>query len=375
MPRWPPPTPPSQVPILSPTGSTGLVQPDVRSTALALPQVTPQQFENAVSGAAEDIRASRAKNTHRAYESDWRSWTAWCVKYGQRALPAESGAIALYLSTKSREGRKHSTLSRHVATISRMHIQKGYRNPEGSPQANPTQALAVREMLEGIARLRGKRSVQKAPVGLPELERMLVHARTDLIRGIRDRALLLVDFAGAFRRSELVALDIGDLRWTAEGVLITVRRSKTDQMGEGIDKPIAFTGGPLCAATALRSWLAVLQNPTSNIVRRNPNGSIRADEPVFHRITKHETVAGRLSGGAVALIIKGYAAKAGINPRDVSGHSLRAGHVTQRLDAGEDPLTIMDVTGHASLATLKKYDRRKRKDPFHAAMRGPGGKK
>jgi integrase len=220
--------------------------------------------------------------------------------------------------------------------IGKAHKAAGFASPSKDN-------ILIAETLKGIKRTHRTAANQKTPVLVEDL-RVMLRLLPDNLQGIRDRALLLIGFAGAFRRSELVALDVADLKFQEEGLLITLRRSKTDQEGAG--RPVAIPDGThadTCPVRALRSWL---------------DSAAISDGPVFRPIRKGGSVTCiRLTGHAVASIIKKYARKAGLPFEVFSGHSLRAGFVTSAARAGEPERRIMRQTGHKSIEMVLRYVR------------------
>lgn len=338
--KTPPPYPPPGASLTALAPSRNVLGPAGRPTLPPLPQAD-------VEAAEGFFRAAKADNTRKAYESDWASWSAWCAASGQVALPASPEAVAVYLAGLARQGRKYATLTRRLSTIRRVHVLKGHPLPESQ---------AVNMVLAGVARKRGRQSTQKEPVTRDDLAAMLRHLPPTKT-GARDRLVLLLGWAGAFRGSELVALAVEDLEWFAQagdrpaGVVCLVRRSKTDQEGEGLLKPIQETGGPLCAVAALRTWLQA-----SGITKG----------PVLRGLTRggHGLRATPLTLKAVSGIVKHYAKLAGLDPERVASHSLRAGHVTQGYSDGVDEASLMAMTGHSRSEMLRRYDRRRMKNPF-----------
>ena len=192
------------------------------------------------------ISQAKARNTVRAYRSDWSHFETWCHQHGVASLPADVETVASYLSDLAATSRV-STLQRRVAAISVAHKMAGH--------GSPTSSAAVRALLAGIRRSLGTKPGAKKPALTDDIRAML-DCLPDSLLGARDRALLLLGFAGAFRRSELVGLDVQDLEFTDDGLVITLRRSKTDQEGETRKVGIPFGSGPTtCPVRALRSWL------------------------------------------------------------------------------------------------------------------------
>jgi site-specific recombinase XerD len=284
--------------------------------------------------AREYVRQAKAPNTRRAYRSDWEHFTAWCQARTLAALPAAPETVALYLSDLA-AGFKASTLTRRVSAISQAHQMAGHESP--------THAALVQQTMAGIRRSLGTAPTEKNPILTGDMRAMVAELPTGPL-GVRDRALLLVGFAGALRRSELVGIDRDDIEFTTEGLVITLRRSKTDQEGAGRKVAIQYGAHPeTCPVLALQAWL---------------QASGVAAGSVFHPINRHGQMRpGRLSGTAVALIVKRYAAKAGLDPAQYAGHSLRAGLATSAAIAGASERAIMAQTGHRSLSMVRRYIR------------------
>jgi integrase len=283
---------------------------------------------------ADYIRAAVSSATRRAYRADWADFGNWCDARGLATLPATAGTTCSYLADCA--GRlKVSTVERRAAAIARAH--------EASGLPAPTAELAVRKVLAGIRRTHRMAPDHRLPLSTEQLRAMIsTLPETDL--GKRDRAVLLAGFAGAFRRGELVGLDVGDLVFTHEGVIITLKKSKTDQEGRGRRLAICRGANPTtCPVAALETWLTLV-GPTGPLFR--PFG-LTALAP--------RTV--RLSDKAVARIVKRACKSAGIDPRQYAGHSLRAGFATSAAKAGASERAIMNQTGHRSLVTVRRYIR------------------
>ena len=313
---------------------------------LALPPKTPlETVENDPdsSSIAAYAAAEKAPSTRKAYRVDWLHFSAWCLMRDQRHLPAEPVTVAAYLADNADNGLAASTISRRLAAIGYAHKLQGFE-PPGNVEL-------VRAVVRGIRRRIGTAVTQKAPATAGALADMLAAVPSNT-RGIRDRALLLIGFAAALRRSELVDLKVNDVELSEEGAIVTIRRSKTDQEGAGAEIAIP-RGTELQPIEALEAWLAVYQ----------PTG----DEPLFCSIGKGRRIKRlALSDRTIAEIVKRYAALAGLDPKSFSGHSLRAGFVTSALEHGADLFKVMDVTRHRRLDTLKGYDRRARAFRDHA---------
>jgi site-specific recombinase XerD len=278
--------------------------------------------------------ASRSEATRRAYRADWDHFATWCDGRGLSSLPADPTTVALYV-TYMADTYKPSTISRRLVSIAQAHKAAGH--------PSPTTDERVRLVNAGIRRVHGVATRQVRPVVTEDLRRMVDTCGLDPA-GVRDRALLLLGFAAALRRSELVALDTGDVEETHDGLVVTVRRSKTDQEGAGRKIGVPFGSNPsTCPVRAWRAWV----------------GEAEVTEgPLFRGIDRHGNIAAsRLSDRAVALIVKRRAEAAGIDPATVSGHSLRAGLATSAAAAGVSERAIAATTGHKSMAVLRGYIR------------------
>lgn len=280
------------------------------------------------------LRLAKAPNTLRAYQADWRDFAEWCRARGREALPATVETLVCYL-TELAAGRKVSTLVRRLSAVSEAHRAAGWESP--------ARGAAVRALMAGIRRARGSAAAVKKPVLVADLKQM-VEGLPGGLRGLRDRALLLVGFAGAFRRSELVALDWEDAEFGREGVALRLRRSKTDPEGEGrrIGIPYGRQAG-LCPVRALAAW-------------REAAGG--ASGPVFRGIDRQGRMSGaRLSDKTVARVVKRAAGAAGLDAAEYGGHSLRAGLATAAAMGGASERAIMNQTGHRSVSTVRRYIR------------------
>lgn len=286
--------------------------------------------------AEASFRAARAGSTLRAYGHDWKQFRAWCERNRLVPLPASAQTVILYSTDLTKnEHKKWNTLSRRLAAISQLHQQAGYESP--------TQTWAVKQFLAGLRRELGIAPVRKKPVLVDDLKEILKQIPDSLL-GKRDRALLLLGFSGALRRSELIALDTGDLERTRDGLVLSIRRSKTDQDQEG--RKIGVPEGSdatTCPIQALEQWLAAANIDSG---------------PLFRVMNRHGRVLSqRLSGEGVAIVVKRYVAKLGYDPALFSGHSLRAGLATSAAAAGKSERAIMNQTGHRSVTTVRRYIR------------------
>lgn len=291
--------------------------------------------EKIAKSAKNYVEQSRAKSTLKAYRSDWEDFVAWCDRHGFASLPASPATVAFYLVDLADRGRAVSTLERRISSISQMHKAAKHNSPTGD--------VEVRTVWAGIRRARGTAQRRVAPIVTDDL-RIMIEALPDTLAGHRDRALLLVGFVGAFRRGDLVAIDVEDLTRTAEGIVIHVRRSKEDQEAAGQMRAVPYGSNPLtCPVRALQTWL---------------DASGITAGPVFRRVNRHGQLGeNRLTGQSVALIIKRAAEGAGLDADLYSGHSLRAGFATASARAGAHERDIARVTGHRSLHVLRRYIR------------------
>ena len=285
----------------------------------------------------EFIRASKAESTLRGYKSDWRHFCKWSQEHSLCPLPASPEAVASYISECAGH-LKVGSIQRRLNAIAEAHKAVG-------PVAldSPTAAGIVKNTLKGIKRTLGTAAVQKAPALTDDI-RTMVNATDAGLIGLRDRALILLGFAGAFRRSEVVGLDMGDLDLGRDGLTVTLRRSKTDQDGAGRKIGIPYGSNPdTCPVRVLQSWLEAA---------RVANG------PVFRSINRHGQVRQtRLAPADVARIVKKLAVRAGLDASKYAGHSLRAGHATAAAVAGASERSIMRQTGHRSVQMVRRYIR------------------
>ena len=282
----------------------------------------------------EYIRASKAENTLRGYQSDWRQFCSWCKSRRLEPLPAAADALAAYL-TDCATRLKVGGIQRSLNAIAEAHKAVGLESPTHTP--------IVRNVMKGIRRTKGTAPVQKAAALTDDIRAMVEAADPGLI-GIRDRALILLGFAGAFRRSELVALAADDCAFGKDGLTIALRRSKIDQTGEGRRIGIPYGANPdTCPVRTVHAWVE--------------QASISAG-PFFRSINRYGQVRARgLSGIDVARVFKKLAERSGLDPAKYTGHSLRAGHATAAAIAGASERSIMRQTGHRSVQMVRRYIR------------------
>lgn len=298
--------------------------------AIATPSLSLQPI---IAQAQEFFQHTTAASTHQAYQRDWRAFEAWCGEHGLTALPAAPEVVACYLTACAMRGLKLTTIRRHLAAINALHQEHGL--------ASPTRSTAVKGVIHGMQRTLGT-PPQPVDALLGEDICRMVATLSDTLQGLRDAALLLVGFAGAFRRSELVALDVADLHLREEGYLLLIRRSKVDQMGQGRWIGIPYGEHPqTCPVLALQRWMTA---------------ACITEDAIFRGINRHGKLASaRLSTRAIAEIVKRAADTAGLDPQRYSGHSLRSGHCTSAARAGVPERIIMRQTGHRSERMVRHY--------------------
>ncbi len=284
--------------------------------------------------ALEYIRASKAENTLRGYRADWREFHAWSEGHGLCPLPASPETVAAYIAECA--GRlKVGSIQRRLNAIAEAHKAMGLDSP--------THAAVVANTMKGIRRTKGTAPVQKA-AALTDDIRAMVDATDSGVIGARDRALILLGFAGAFRRSELIALDVADCSFCKDGLTVTLRRSKTDQDGVGRKVGIPYGGNPdTCPVRTVQGWI---------------EQAAISSGPLFRSISRHGKVRpGGLSSNDVARVVKKLAERAGLDAAKYAGHSLRAGHATSAAIAGASERSIMNQTGHRSVQMVRRYIR------------------
>jgi site-specific recombinase XerD len=311
------------------------------------PAVVAVRLEALRGRAAEHIRRSKSEATLRAYQSDAGNFSLWCGQHGLDDLPAEPDTVALYLTACAEAGAAVSTLRRRVVSISQVHKAAGH--------PSPTATETVRRVLSGIARDAGSRPRQVAALRLGMLTGMLDATPEEDLLAVRDRAILLIGFAGGFRRSELAALDAEDVHFVEEGVDILIRRSKTDQEGHG--RTIGIPRGrrqETCPVHALRRWLGIAEltaGPLWPVIAPNGRPGTKRRSPQGRIGTR------RLDAQGIARVVQRAAKRAGLDPREFAGHSLRAGFATEAAARGATERAIMRQTGHRSVEMVRRYIR------------------
>ncbi len=284
-----------------------------------------------------NLKNSKAINTIRAYRSDYKDFSAFCAKNAFKIFPAESKIVALYLTYLSSKGVKISTLKRRLVSLGVIHKLKGHYLDTKHP--------IIIENLMGIKRKIGSFQQGKKPILINQLKsiiNVIDNEKTKEIKKIRDKTLILIGFGGGFRRTELVSIDCNDIELVSEGAKIIVRRSKTDQFGEGMVKGLPyFTNQKYCPVLHLKKWLELSNIKTG---------------PIFRRFSKSFKLSeNRLTDQSVALLLKNYLDIAGIENKNYSGHSLRSGFATVSAEFGADERSIMAMTGHKTTQMVRRY--------------------
>ena len=276
----------------------------------------------------QNLKNSKANNTLRAYQSDFRDFSAFCAKNGFSSMPSQPKILALYITHLSKSS-KFSTLKRRIASISVIHKLKGHYLDTKHP--------IIMENLHGIKRTLGSRQKSKKPILINDLK-LIINAIDETKskfknkNKLRDKALILIGFAGGFRRSELVNIDYEDVEFVTEGVKILIKRSKTDQSGEGIIKAIPyFDNQQFCPVVAIKEYIESISTDIN-------------EGKIFD-----------ISDKSVALIIKKYAQKSGLDSNKYAGHSLRSGFATTAAEFGAEERNIMAMTGHKTTQMVRRY--------------------
>lgn len=305
-----------------------------RSVTVSGKQLAIIELDRAFAAARRYARKSRAKSTWRAYCRDWQQFEAWYGTVDLATLPAEPETIAMFVASQAADGLSPSTLARRLAAIRLVHLGAGHPSPHNTIQ--------VTEVMLGIRRAWGKPPDRKAPAIDEEIKKMVQAVQPETNKGLRDRALLLFGFAGAFRRSELVALNTWNLEERKEGVKVTIEVSKTDQEAQGqVIAIVRQPDSPYCPVQALQDWRTVARIERGALFRR------------MYRSDKVGT--SRLSSQSVAIIIKHYAHRVGLDSSRYSGHSLRRGFLTSAARTRASIFKMADQSRHKSLDVLRQY--------------------
>ena len=283
-----------------------------------------------------NLKNSKANNTLRAYKSDFKDFGAFCVKHGMSSLPSEPKVVSLYLTHLSKSS-KISTLRRRLVSISMVHKLKGHYLDTKHP--------IIVENLMGIRRLKGSIQEGKKPILINHLK-SIINAidkrKMGDIKKFRDKSIILIGFGGGFRRNELISINYEDIEFVREGLKITVKRSKTDQFGEGMIKGLPyFTNEAYCPIINLKKWLEISKIKSG---------------PIFRRFSKGLSLTNkRLTDQSVVLLMKEYLNLAGVENKNYAGHSLRSGFATVAAESGADERSIMAMTGHKTTQMVRRY--------------------
>ena len=284
-----------------------------------------------------NLKSSKAKNTIRAYKSDFNDFGLFCAQNGFKSLPSEAKIISLYLTQLSTKEVKISTIKRRLVSIGVIHRLKGHYLDTKHP--------LIVENLMGIKRRKGSIQNGKKPLLINNLKRLINvidQQKKEQIKIFRDRTIILIGFSGGFRRNEIVSLDYDDLDFVEEGLKINIKRSKTDQFGDGSIKGLPyFDNSQYCPVLSIQKWIKISKINSGALFRRFTKGSNLSEK--------------RLTDQTVALLIKEYLDLAGIDSKNYSGHSLRSGFATTAAEAGAEERTIMAMTGHKSTEMVRRY--------------------
>ncbi len=283
-----------------------------------------------------NLKNSKADNTLRAYKSDFKDFVAFCAKHSLNSLPTEPKIVSLYLTHLSKNS-KISTLRRRLVSISMVHNLKGHYLDTKHP--------IIVENLMGIRRIKGSIQKGKKPLLINHLKLIIDvinEEKVDEIKKLRDKTIILIGFGGGFRRTELVSIDYEDIELVPEGLKITIKKSKTDQFGEGMIKGLPyFANDRYCPVIHLKKWLEISKIKKGPIFRRFSKGLLLTDK--------------RLTDQSVVLLIKKYLNLAGIDNKNFAGHSLRSGFATVAAESGADERSIMAMTGHKTTQMVRRY--------------------
>ena len=284
-----------------------------------------------------NLQNSKANNTVRAYKSDFNNFGLFCAQNGFKSLPSEPKIVSLYITHLSSKGIKMSTLKRRLVSIGVIHKLKGHYLDTKHP--------VIIENIMGIKRRKGSIQKGKKPLLINNLKKIINvidEYNTENIKKFRDRSIILMGFSGGFRRNEIVSLDYDDLDFVTEGLKISIKRSKTDQFGEGSVKGLPyFDNIQYCPVLSLKNWIEISRIRSGPLFRRFSKGTKLSEK--------------RLTDQTVALLIKKYLKIAGIDSKNYSGHSLRSGFATSAAEAGVEERNIMSMTGHKSPEMVRRY--------------------
>ena len=286
-----------------------------------------------------NFKSSKAKNTLRAYKSDFNNFSLFCAQNGFKSFPSEPKIVSLYLTHLSTKDVKISTIKRRLVSIGVIHKLKGHYLDTKHP--------SIIENITGIKRRKGSIQIGKKPLLISSLKKIINvidQQKKEELKKFRDRSIILIGFAGGFRRNEIVSLDYEDLDFVEEGLKIKLKRSKTDQYGEGSLKGLPyFENSQYCPVVSMQKWIKLSKISSGALFRRFTKGT---------NLSKN-----RLTDQTVALLIKEYLELAGIESKNYSGHSLRSGFATSAAESGAEERSIMSMTGHKSTEMVRRYIR------------------
>jgi len=284
-----------------------------------------------------NLKNSKANNTVRAYKSDFNDFGLFCTQNGFKSLPSEPRIVSLYLTHLSTKETKMSTLKRRLVSIGIIHKLKGHYLDTKHP--------SIIENIMGIKRRKGSNQIGKKPLLINNLKiiiNVIDKVNKEEIKKLRDRSIILIGFSGGFRRNEIVSLDFEDLEFVYEGLKVNVKKSKTDQFGEGLLKGLPyFNNEKYCPVISIQKWLKISKINSGPLFRRFTKGSNLSEK--------------RLTDQTVSLLIKKYLKLAGIDNKNYSGHSLRSGFATSAAESGAEERSIMAMTGHKSTEMVRRY--------------------
>ncbi len=284
-----------------------------------------------------NLKNSKANNTIRAYKSDYQDFNLFCIKNNFKSMPSEPSIVSLYITYLSFKGLKMSTLKRRIVSIGVIHKFKGYYLDTKHP--------SIIENILGIKRRKGSNQKGKKPLLINYLKKVINvidEKKINNIKRYRDKSIILIGFAGGFRRSELVSLDYEDIEFVDEGLKINIKKSKTDQLGEGFVKALPyFDNKKFCPVISLKKWIVASKINSGALFRRLTKGSKLSEF--------------RLTDQTVALLIKEYLELLGLDSKNYSGHSLRSGFATTAAESGAEERNIMAMTGHKTTQMVRRY--------------------
>lgn len=303
--------------------------------ALADSGLSPEQVAGVIAAMAD----ARAPGTRKAYRSRLEQWKKWCEDNGHAPLPAEPSHIAAHLDWLASEGKSVSTINSTLAALRAVHQEASLPDPTVDNRVRKTRAGLTRRIGEAPAK-------QAHALSVDELRRMVATCDGDGVRGTRDKAILLIGYAGALRRSEIAALDVRSISRKRDGITLRIDQSKGDQTKKGaVVGVVRGKHTETCPVTALNEWLALTEWTSG---------------PIFRQVTRHNSIPltdRALTGDAIDDIVQRRARLAGLADLPITGHSLRAGHATTAAEAGVDAARIARTTRHARLETLASYVR------------------